>query len=231
MANQYSGTDNLEVMAEAVNYNKFLNSLILGQARKGMYIVDYGAGIGTFAKVCSDRGLKVVCVEPDIQQARAIAKNGIEVYGSMDDIKNDSVDLMYTLNVLEHIQNDGTALGDMYAKLKNGGRLLIYVPAFEILYSSMDRKVGHYRRYTRADLYLKVKQAGFEVIENKYVDSLGFAATLLYKMIGSDDGSINLKSLLIYDRIIFPISRVLDKVLSSVVGKNVYMIAEKPCRS
>ena len=66
---EYTGTDNLEIMAEAVNYNRFLNRLILNHAKKGDRILDFGAGIGTFASAISDRGFKVDCVEVDIEQA------------------------------------------------------------------------------------------------------------------------------------------------------------------
>src|SRR5689334_21663708 len=100
----------------------------------------------------------------------------------------------------------------MHRKLKKGGRLLVYVPAFQILFSSMDRKVGHVRRYTRQDLAEKVTAAGFRVVDNSYVDSIGFFVTLLYKLIGSDSGDINRKALIIYDRVLFPLSRLLDRV-------------------
>jgi len=225
---QYSGTDNLETMSDARNYNGYLASLIFAQADRHMSIVDYGAGIGTFARTCAEHGLSIRCVEPDIEQSKIIKASGISVSPTLTEIPNESVDLLYTLNVLEHIEDDQAALLDIYTKLKPGGRLLIYVPAFQILYSSMDRKVGHYRRYTRAELIRKTTNTGFVVLRNRYIDSLGFAASLLYKMVGSDSGTIGRRSILIYDRLIFPVSRVLDRLFSGLLGKNVYLLAQKP---
>ena len=73
-----------------------------------------------------------------------------------------SFNYIYTLNVLEHIEDDAAALRSLHAKLTDGGKLLIYVPAFPVLYTSMDAKVGHVRRYTRDTLMTRVTAAGFQ---------------------------------------------------------------------
>jgi len=52
-------------MVEAVNYNAFLVSLIRGEACAGEAIVDFGAGIGTFAKALAMDGHSVRCIEPE----------------------------------------------------------------------------------------------------------------------------------------------------------------------
>ena len=70
------------------------------------------------------------------------------------------------------------ALGE---RLVLGGTLVVYVPAFKVLFTSMDRKVGHVRRYRRTDLRAKVETAGLTVLRSEYVDSLGFAATLAFR--------------------------------------------------
>ena len=51
----YTGTDNLEAMKEAVNYNRFLAALVAGEARPGERLLDFGAGVGTFAHALADR--------------------------------------------------------------------------------------------------------------------------------------------------------------------------------
>lgn len=222
---EYTGTENLEVMADAINYNKFLVSLIQNEARLGDEIVDYGAGIGTFANAVSVGGFKIHCIEPDSKQLSRILESGLAGSPDLSCLDNSSVDLIYTLNVLEHIEDDASALKICHDKIKPGGRLLIYVPAFQILYSSMDRNVGHFRRYTRAELSKKVSNAGFEVIKSEYVDCAGFFASLFFKIFGNSDGSINKKALIIYDHFLFPLSRVADKAFSRLLGKNVFLLA------
>jgi SAM-dependent methyltransferase len=225
--NKYTGTVNLEVMSDAVNYNRFLTELVLSQAKLGDRILDLGAGIGTFAERISKQGFNVCCVEPDPSQAAVITNLRLSVFNDLSQIENNSLDYVYTLNVLEHIEDDRAILCELYSKLKPSGRLLIYVPAFQILYSSMDQKVGHYRRYTRKGLNSIVTQAGFNVIETRYADSLGFFATILYKLVGDNTGMVNTRALIMYDRFVFPLSRIVDILLGAVIGKNVLLVATK----
>jgi SAM-dependent methyltransferase len=223
----YAGTDNLEVLTEAIKYNRFLTDLIRGYARRDDRVLDFGAGIGTFAKQLSAEGLHIRCLEPDTGQAEILAASNLPVATSMRQIGDASIDLIYTFNVLEHIEDDLAALRECYRALKPNGRFLIYVPAFQMLYSSMDRKVGHRRRYTKRELTQKLRRAGFAIRKARYADSLGFFASLLYLAIGSDSGKLNRTAVILYDRMIFPVSRLLDAVCGGFFGKNVVVFAEK----
>jgi len=225
---EYTGTENLEVMTDAVNYNCFLVSLIQNQALLGGNTVDFGAGIGTFAKAVSCGGYQVHCIEPDHRQLARILESGLAASLDLACIEDGSVDLLYTLNVLEHIEDDVSALQICYDKIKPGGRLLIYVPAFQILYSSMDRNVGHIRRYTRTELSGKVHAAGFDIMKNEYVDCAGFLASLLFKILGNKSGTINRGALIAYDRYVFPLSRLGDMIFNRLFGKNVFLVARRP---
>ncbi|MEO8303955.1 MAG: class I SAM-dependent methyltransferase [Betaproteobacteria bacterium] len=225
--NAYEGTDNLEVMAEARNYNAFLRDLVLANRAEAPTAVDFGAGIGTFARMVRDRGIDVLCIEPDVAQCAVLREHGLEALADLDALPDASLPYVYSLNVMEHIEDDAGALLQIAGKLAPGGRLLVYVPAFDVLFSSMDRKVGHHRRYRREGLAALVEAAGLEVVTARYVDCVGFLATLAYKALGSDKGDIDRRSVVVFDRILFPISRLLDRVLGFVVGKNVYVVARK----
>ena len=58
-----------------------------------------------------------------------------------------------------------------------------------------------------------------------YADSLGFLAAWLFKILGRDDGNFSSKMLVFYDRVVFPLSRVLDLLLGRFIGKNLLVIA------
>lgn len=224
---EYFGRDNLEVMQEAENYNRFLLDLILSSARGDELLVDFGAGSGTFALPVAASGFRVTCVETDPVLSASLVERGLHVVSSLEMLEDESIDYLYSLNVLEHIDDDDAIANLWFRKLRRGGRLFVYVPAFQALYSSMDRKVGHFRRYTKQILTDKLVQAGFEVSEARYADSIGFVATMLYKALDNGKGEVNRKMLKIYDRWIFPISLILDGAAFPFVGKNVYARAVK----
>jgi SAM-dependent methyltransferase len=223
----YTGVDNLEVMEEAENYNRFLLALIARQAR-GARVLDFGAGNGTFARPCRARGMDVTALEPDARLQAMLQEAGVPGVRDVADLPDATFDYAYSLNVLEHIADDVGALRDLLVKLKPGGRLLIYVPAFPVLYTSMDRKVGHVRRYTRETLSASVAAAGFRVHDVRYADSLGFVATLIFKGLDNGRGDVNRPLLKLYDRLVFPVSRVVDTLTHRWFGKNLVLIASRP---
>jgi len=227
----YSGVENLEVMREAVNYNRYLLHMIRYHAAGAKRFIDFGAGSGTFAVPCTELGIDVTAVEPDHRLRALLRDYGVRVVADAVELPDSRFDYAYSLNVLEHIDDDVGALRTLRAKLVPGGRLFIYVPAFPSLYTSMDKKVGHVRRYTLATLRASVAGAGFEIERAYYADALGFVATLLFKTLDNGSGEVNRRLLRIYDRFVFPVSRALDSLTRRWFGKNAILIATNPAAS
>lgn len=46
------------------------------------------------------------------------------------------------VNVLEHIQDDAACLTQLHGAFHPSGRLLLFVPAMEFLFSKLDREFG-----------------------------------------------------------------------------------------
>jgi len=231
----YSGTATLEVLdAAAQNYQRFLVGLIaqLGPhtANAGpVSAVDFGAGIGTYAQHARTLGFDVLCVEPNRELQKRLCSMGLLVASGLDTLSDGSQTMIYSFNVLEHIEDDQDVLRGFFRVLAPGGRLLIYVPAFPLLYSALDRQAGHVRRYRRKDLALRAKAAGFEIDKCVYADSLGFPASLVYRALGHRaSGTLRSASVRRYDRFLFPVSRWLDNLLQYGFGKNVIMVAHRP---
>lgn len=225
--NNYSGKDNLDVMTNALNYNTYISNLIYSEIRKNDFIVDFGAGNGIFAKSIAKSGFNISCIETDLILITQLCSLGLTVRDCIESFEDESIDYIYSINVLEHIENDSEIIQQMYAKLRADGRILIFVPAFQTLYTSMDKKVGHFRRYNLIKLKNLIKKEGFCIDEAFYVDSIGVIATLIYKLTDSGAGNINLGLLKIYDGWVFPMSRILDKILHRFLGKNIVIIASK----
>lgn len=227
IASAYSGIDNLEIMEEAHRYNAFLQHIVESVIRPGDRVLDFGAGNGVLARPLSALAYRLSCVEPDPELRARLSVSGIVADPTLDAVPRESLDAIYTVNVLEHIEDDAGTVAALAQRLRRGGRLLVYVPAFPVLYSSMDRKVGHVRRYRRGELTLLLRNAGLTIERVGYCDCLGFLASLIFKHIGSDDGTINRSALLAYDRYVFPLSRLLDRITDRCFGKNLLAIARR----
>ena len=82
-------------------------------------------------------------------------------------------DTVVCSNVLEHIEDDGTALAAMREVLTPGGRLVLIVPAVKGLYGEIDRAIHHHRRYSQAEIREKLGHAGLEVEHCSYFNMVG----------------------------------------------------------
>ena len=224
----YTGCENLEAMTEAVNYNRFLVDLVLAQrnGKKNARVLDFGAGSGTYAELLRDRGVEPECLEPDKTLQRELKKQGFTITGDLESLQPNSYDIIYALNVFEHIEDDFAEIQKLGSKLKKGGRLVIYVPAYQVLFSSMDKLVGHYRRYRKARLKQMAAAGGLQVRNLYYCDPVGFGAALVYKIVGGG-GVLSPKSVRYYDKYVFPVSRRFHLLSRGLLGKNVVLVAEK----
>jgi hypothetical protein len=97
-----------------------------------------------------------------------------------------------------------------------------------LLYSAMDRRVGHLRRYRKAPLAQLVARAGLAVDDVRHADSLGFLAAAAFRALGPGSGELDPRALRLYDRWLFPLSRLLDRALSPLAGKNLILLAHRP---
>jgi SAM-dependent methyltransferase len=236
----YTGVDNLEAMKEAINYRRYfadlIQTLVPDSRRTADHalaappsVIDFGAGVGTYAEVARSRGLDVLCVESDARLRDRLSSDGFRTVASLNELPTGMTESVYTFNVLEHIEDDCGILAQICRVLEPGGKLLVYVPAFPVLYSSMDKKVGHVRRYRKSDLKDKIEVAGFVVDRLEYVDSLGFLASLAYRALGRlEDGELSPRSVRTYDRLLFPLSRRLDRALKACIGKNLLVSCHAP---
>jgi SAM-dependent methyltransferase len=227
-AEGYEGIANLEAMAAARRYNRFLVDCAVRAGRGAEAVLDFGAGIGSLALPLAARGLRVVCVEPDAALRARLAAQGLQAEADLRQVADASFDLACAVNVLEHIPDDVATLRTLGTKLRPGGRLFVYVPAFQSLYSAMDRRVGHCRRYSRAGLQRACREAGLDIESIEFADSLGFFAALAYKWFGGGGGDLSAAGVRAYDQLVFPLSRGLDGLgLRRWFGKNLVVVGRR----
>lgn len=233
--NYYSPNDLLTMEIGLPNYTKnivsqFKNSAGAEVTAADFKILDFGAGTGALAQIWIDNySIKPDCVEIDPELTEILKKKGFNVFSNVNEITKE-YNFVYTSNVLEHIKDDTEALKALSQKMKGNSKLAIYVPAFPILFSGLDYKVGHFRRYTKKELTQKVTASGFSIIQIEYCDSIGFFGTLLLKLLRIDTGKAlgSEKFQKFYDSLLHPLSMLIDKIgMKHILGKNLLLIATK----
>jgi hypothetical protein len=94
------------------------------------------------------------------------------------------------------------------------------------LYSSFDKKIGHFRRYELKELKMKVLKAGFTIDVIYYHDMLGYFASWLNKKF-SKSADLNPKWVRRYDRFLVPVTNFIERFMSVPIGKSIYVTAIK----
>jgi SAM-dependent methyltransferase len=76
---------------------------------------------------------------------------------------NGAFDLVCALDIIEHVEDDDSALAELSRVARSGGVLLISTPLHPLLWNAFDDFVGHKRRYEPPNLLAKLAQHGLVV--------------------------------------------------------------------
>lgn len=227
-------TNDLLIMAKAHNYHNWLLNQFSGFI--GNRVLDLGAGVGTYTEILADKQL-VVAVDREIDCIKYLKKKFINyenIFVVQLDIqskdiltlKDLSLDTIVCLNVLEHLQDDVITLKRLNFILNQGGRLLLVVPAHQMLYGSIDKTVGHYRRYSKKELFTKLFHSGFIVEKLAYMNSLAvFGWFVVNRILKKQEQSI--KTITTYDKYVIPVLSKLESFIPPPLGLSLVARASK----
>lgn len=150
--------------------------------------LDAGCGTGEFALAVAARGWRVVGFDPS-EYAIGIARKAAEalgrdvefvVAGAEEFPTGETFNLVLSIDVLEHIEDDAAAMLKLASLVSPSGALLVSVPMDPALWSSADEFSGHFRRYTRKSLASLAEGAGLRV---EAMTSYGYPFTrLMWRM-------------------------------------------------
>jgi len=216
-------------IGDAVNYTRWVLEAFDGLV--GRRILEVGIGHGGYVDHLPppERYLGVDIDSASVAEARQAHpdREYIEADIGSPDFANrvghGRFDTILCLNVLEHIESDRQAVVNLLKALEPGGHLLLFVPAFEALYSSLDRLAGHHRRYTRAQLAELVPAGLAHVARNEYFNSIGGLGWWVNKFMphkSLNDSAVN-GQVRLFDRYILPISRLINPVTRNIFGQSV----------
>lgn len=231
----YVGSE-LELFAKATNWKSYFAARV--RPHLGAEVLEVGAGFGGTTKIlCDGTQRRWVCLEPD-PQLTATLQNAVATgelpaccqarVGTLTDLDaSECYDAILYMDVLEHIEDDRGEVERAAAHLKQGGKLIVLAPAHQWLFSPFDQSIGHFRRYDKQRMR-DITPASLRLVKLVYLDSVGLAASAGNRFIlGS--GMPNARQIWLWDKLMVPVSRVLDPVLCGSLGKSVLGVWQKAC--
>jgi SAM-dependent methyltransferase len=167
------------------------------EQNKNGRLLEVGCGYGFFTKIARPYSHCAVAIDIATGIARSVLKMG--VYSVVADgcalpFKNNSFDCVFSLDVIEHVENDLLFLRESVRVLKAGGMLIIGTPNRERLSAKLRKlflikskypmlvgtdpiygAVIHIREYTKSEFMEIIQQTEVDIVEIKgcYLGLLG----------------------------------------------------------
>ncbi|WP_419875846.1 methyltransferase domain-containing protein [Candidatus Pristimantibacillus sp. PTI5] len=217
---------------------QLLNRLIKTSFSKpNRFVLDIGCGTGLMSEQLVHLGHHVVGIDQRPEGLRAVQKKVPELMGMQANamhlpFKDHTFDAVLLLDVLEHV-DENALLSELNRVVRQGGIVVITVPAFPWLWSYRDEAAGHLRRYTRKHLIHSLSEANFEIEKLQYYQFLLFPLVLLTRLLGRNSAQVSEleeKPSLILNKIMTLITRMevtLSKNISWPWGSSLIAICRR----
>jgi SAM-dependent methyltransferase len=219
--------EELDLFAKATNWKSYLRRQIVPHLKGD--VLEVGAGIGGTTRFMHTSDARSwTALEPDETLAsrmkQSLASSPITgpeprvVVGTTATLQGEFDTAIY-IDVLEHIEHDARELETVASLLRPGGKVIVLSPAHQSLFTEFDRSIGHYRRYDRAML-AACTPATLSVERIRYLDCVGLCASLGNKLL-LHSAMPSPSQIRVWDKLMVPISRLLDPLTFGRVGKSI----------
>jgi glycosyltransferase involved in cell wall biosynthesis len=167
------GAHILDSLSGTKRFNRWMAETVV-MPYIGSRVLELGAGIGNMTQHLSRGRRTYIATDIDEEhlgrlRVRFRGRPNLEIRKVDLTLADDFADLsgkadtVVCLNVVEHVKDDLLALRNIYSALESGGRAIILVPQDQSVYGTLDEVLGHFRRYSTADLRSRMEAVGFEV--------------------------------------------------------------------
>ncbi len=152
---------------------KFL-SVVLDKYRLSLgrlKVLDVGCGTGAVMQFLAKKNFEVYGIDPSGEALKYCTLKGLSVKKSSAekiDFSEDSFDVVFALDVLEHLENPELAVEEIDRVLKKGGIFIMTVPAHQWLWSYHDEFLHHKKRYNRKDI-INLLDKKFEIVKISWI--------------------------------------------------------------
>ena len=232
----FGAPDELARLSESENFISWIFDEL--EPNVGERVLEVGAGLGAITRRLLDSGRSVTALEPaaniaPVLRSRMRGEANLEIIQctSAQLAARDSgrtFDSVVYVSVLEHIADDVSELRTAIPLLKPGGTVAIFVPAMQSIYGSLDRKSGHFRRYSRKGLSAVISESGLQLQSIRWMDTLGVIPYfLMYRVLRRS--SLGASTAWMHESLLVPMSRGVERIIGHPrFGKNLIAIAERP---
>lgn len=210
----------------------------------GAKLLEVGAGWGRMTALVlkETKPAEIIAIEPSPQlflrlqrylsRQQGLTTLNCEV-GQLKETHQNYFDSIFSVHVLEHIEDDRRFVEDSLALLKSNGRLIILVPALQFLFSELDRNIGHYRRYDKPMVRSLLQGLDVKIEKMFYSNFVGVLASLYFLKFkkleyqSSDKKGKFLFLLKIYDRFVVPLVAFIESRMPVPIGLNLTVVIQK----
>lgn len=234
----HTESEGLHILANTEKFNKWMYSSIKKYVTGN--ILEIGSGIGNISKFFILNNDSITLSDTDdfyIDKLKSKfidypnVKGIISINLQIADFKTqysalaNQYDCIFLLNVLEHLEDESYAIQNLNFLLKANGTLVILVPAYNFLYSTLDKELNHFRRYTTKNLAAVLQKEQFIVAKSFYFNLMGVPAWLYgkirkYRSLPSGDMKLF--------NILTPLGKMLDRITFRKIGLSAIVVAKKP---
>ncbi|MCX7933686.1 MAG: bifunctional glycosyltransferase/class I SAM-dependent methyltransferase [Planctomycetota bacterium] len=214
------GHEVLSDLSRAHRFNRWLAAAIAPAL--GDRILEVGAGIGNISRLLPVKESLVVTDKDEIylnilrqafwhREGVEVAKFDLDSDEDAAALSHHRFDTVVCLNVLEHIQDDRSALCRLRRLLAPGRRLVLLVPQYDWLYGSYDQNLGHHRRYEAGRLEELLNACGFRVRSLRSFNALAIVGWYVNSRLLKRQtmGKVQIKC---FDMLV-PLMRIIEKYL------------------
>lgn len=225
-------TYGLEVATDASpNYHRWITQLC--RPHVGQRALEIGAGFGAVTRFLSEGVADYVATDTSPECVSALESRfrdspnvSVEAFDVLTGQPHGKFDSIIMINVLEHLVDNSLVLNSLRRHLAPAGRLIIYVPALNLLYGEWDDMIGHVRRYSKGQLVRVMRAAGLAVVDTRYVNLIAIPAWFAFSRLGvnrrrgASAGGIG-PQLQVWDRTAVPVTRWIESRVRPPLGLNV----------
>jgi ubiquinone/menaquinone biosynthesis C-methylase UbiE len=222
--------DVLVALAECQNHRKWFAGF--AKPYLGEHPIEIGSGLGDYALEWIPSVEKYTATEADpalfaeLQKHMAQYPNVTVRQLLLPTEERGDHSCLVSYNVLEHIDDHVGALQSMARLVRPEGYIVLVCPAFPFAMSPVDVATGHVRRYTKRTMRKALRDAGLEVVQVRYANSIGlvcyYGFTSVLKKQPSTGGTMSF-----YDRLVVPVVRFLERLVGDrpPFGQSVVAVA------